>query len=845
MRDKRLRAWAGSEAGIPDLSISGTRSAPPRGVAVWRRAALWMGLGACLWAASGVASAAGAPAVDFNRDVRPILAENCFACHGPDAGQRKAGLRLDLREGALATLAAGLAAVVPGRPDAGTLMRRVASRTMPPPGSNKRLTDAQIALLRRWIGQGASYSRHWSFVPPVRPQIPRVRNPRWPVNAIDSFVLARLGRERLQPSSAAGRATLIRRVSLDLTGLPPNPSEVDAFLSDRSANAYEKVVDRLLASPRYGERMAWEWLDAARYADTNGYQGDRTRIMWPWRDWVIDAFNQNMPFDRFTVEQIAGDLLPNATLAQKIATGFNRNHMLNGEGGRIPEESRVDYVVDRVDTTSTVWLGLTLGCARCHDHKFDPLAQRDYYRLFAYFNNLPETGSVDRGGNANPVLSLPTPEQSTQMSALQERIRTAESRLPAAPVADRPGLQKEIDEARKAVQDLEKSVLTTMVMEERPQPRDTFLLVRGAYDRPGEKVTPGVPASLPGPASDAPPNRLGLARWLVDPANPLTSRVAVNRYWQMLFGTGLVKTAEDFGIQGERPSHPELLDWLAVEYRALGWDTKALLRLMVTSATYRQSSDFGFPISDFGLKTSASESAIRNPRSAISKSAIRNLLSIDPENRLLARASRFRLPSAVLRDQALFVGGLLVEKVGGAPVKPYQPAGIWEDATFGQIKYEQDRGDKLYRRSLYTFWRRIVGPTTLFDTASRQSCTVRQSRTNTPLHALTLLNDITFVEAARAFAQRVMKEGGSTQEERIDFAFRLAAARRATGQERRTLLRSLARLRAHYAADPAAALKLLSIGESPRDQSLDPVQHAAFTGLCSLVLNLDEVLSKE
>jgi hypothetical protein len=517
--------------------------------------------------------------------------------------------------------------------------------------------------------------------------------------------------------------------------------------------------------------------------------------------------------------------------------------MLNGEGGRIAEESRIDYVVDRVDTTATVWMGLTLGCARCHDHKYDPFTQREYYSLFAYYNNLPETGAVDRGGNANPVMLLPTPDQEKRRVELDEAIKAAEAKLAALPAEspDKAGAQKAVEDARKNRNNLENSILNVMVMEERPQPRETHILIRGAYDKPGDKVSYSTPATLNPLPAGAPPNRLALAKWLVDPANPLTARVTVNRLWAMVFGTGLVKTAEDFGVQGERPTHPELLDYLAVTFMkkptegqqdggtagfsdpivspsrrlALRWSQKALLRLLVTSETYKQSAN-----------------------------AAPALIARDPENRLHARGPRFRLSSAMLRDQALAVSGLLVEKQGGPPVKGYQPEGIWEDATFGQIKYVQDHGDALYRRSVYSFWRRIVGPTNLFDAGARQQCTVRLARTNTPLHALTLLNDVTYVEASRAFAQRVLTSGGGTDPERLNFAFRLATARRPSVGEAQVLLARLQRLRAQYGGDEAAAKKLLSVGESKRDVKLPAAEHAAWTGLCSLILNLDEVVSK-
>jgi hypothetical protein len=768
---------------------------------------------------SAAARADGGPPVEYNRDVLPILAENCFNCHGPDAAAVGAGLRLDQFAGATAERGGGRRPIVPGNRRESQVVRRIHGEggpLMPPPHSNKSLTGDQKRLLERWIAQGAAYQAHWAFVAPERPELPRVRNRRWERNPIDRFILARLERERLRPSPEADKATLLRRVTLDLTGLPPTPAELKAFLADRSRDAYEKVVDRLLSSPRYGERMVWEWLDAARYADTNGYQGDRTRNMWPWRDWVIRALNENMPFDQFTVEQLAGDLLPNPTQDQRIATGFNRNHMLNGEGGRIAEESRVDYVVDRVDTTSTVWLGLTVGCARCHDHKYDPVSQQEYYQLYAYFNNLPETGGVDYHGSARPVLPLPTPEQKERLETLRKSIAELEEQVKEAPEDQREALQKQLEEARTAHRQTEERVVAVMVMEERPEPRETFLLKRGAYDQYGDRVTPDVLDCLPPLPEGAPANRLALAQWLVDPAHPLTARVTVNRYWQTFFGTGLVKTSEDFGVQGEPPSHPELLDWLAREFVESGWNVKAMHRLLVTSAAYRQASK--------------STAALRER---------------DPENRLLARGPRHRLPSWMLRDQALSLSGLLVEKQGGPPVKTYQPPSVWEDATFGQIKFEPDSGESLYRRSLYTFWRRIVGPTNLFDTPARQTCVVRQDQTNSPLHALTLMNDVTYVEAARAFAQRLLQQADLTPEARVETAFREAVLRAPRRDERQILLAALERLRGHYAAAEEEAKQLLAVGESPRDETLDPVEHAAFTGLCNLILNLDEVISKE
>jgi mono/diheme cytochrome c family protein len=809
-----------------------------------------------------------AQAVEFNRDIRAIFSDNCYTCHGPSKGARKAGLRLDTEKGAFADLG-GYRAIIPGLPEQSPLWKRITAtnpkKHMPPPKSGKQLTAPQIELLRRWIVQGAKWQKHWAFLPPGRPAPSVVRDAGWPKNPIDTFILARLEREGLGPSPEASREGLIRRVTFDLTGLPPTPAEVDAFLADPSPDAYERVVDRLLASPRYGERMVLEWLDAARYSDTNGYQTDGTRAMWPWRDWVLAALNQNMPFDRFTVEQVAGDLLPKPTVAQKVATGFNRNHMLNGEGGRIAEESRVEYVVDRVETTSTVWLGLTAGCGRCHDHKYDPISQKEFYGLYAYFNNIAESGGVDRrNSTAAPVLELPSPEQAAKIAAQEKAVRDLEQRLGPVPdrvlagqarwergvradklpapvaaafkveagkrsaeqarvvtdyylgsVPERQALTKRLEAARKALTDLRNGVLITMVMEERPQPRDTFVLIRGVYDKYGPKVKPGIPACLPPLPAGAPNTRLGLARWLVDPANPLTARVAVNRAWQTFFGTGLVKTAEDFGSQGSPPSHPELLDWLAVEFRG-SWDVKALHRLIVTSATYRQSSR-----------------------------ATPGLLERDQDNRLLARAPRQRLSAFNLRDQALALSGLLVAKVGGPPVRPYQPPGIWEDFSFNQIRYTQDHGESLYRRSLYTFWRRSVGPPDLFDASARQVCTVRVARTNTPLHALVLLNDVAYVEAARVWAERLMKQGGRTPEERLALAFRMATARRPRAEELSVLVRGFQRALGQYRQDRAAALKLVSAGEYPRDPGLDVAELAAYASVASTILNLDEVISKE
>lgn len=802
--------------------------------------------------------------VDFAREVLPILSDYCFSCHGPDAKSRKGDLRLDRKEDALRTEAP---VIVAGQSAQSELIRRLLStdeaEVMPPPKFKKKLDARQVQILKQWIDQGAKWGNHWAFDKPQRPTPPKVRAPI--TNPIDAFIQARLMKEGMTLSPEADGTTLIRRVTLDLTGLPPTPAEVDAFLKDTSPQAYERLVDRLLASPRYGERMVWEWLDAARYADSNGYQGDGERTMWPWRDWAVKAFNDDMPFDRFTVTQIAGDLLPNATKEQKLATGFLRNHMINGEGGRIAAENRIDYVMDMTETVGTVWLGLTFNCCRCHDHKFDPLTQKEYYGLFAYFNQTPVDGG---GGNPQtpPVLEVMSPDQEAKLQATRADItkriaelEATEAKLfprekgkPITDAASTKGLPKEVLDALKVapaqrnraqlstiqkhyakpdpkyagqLQALESALGTrdgltqgiprVMVMEDIAKPRETFVLQKGIYTKPTEKVSAGVPKAVGSLPATAAANRLALAEWLVSRDNPLTARVTVNRLWQQFFGVGLVKTAEDFGIQGERPVHPELLDWLALEFIDCKWSTKALVRLIVTSSTYRQSSKVSPP----------------------------EMQEKDPQNRLLAHGPRYRMPSWMLRDQALAASGLLVEKVGGPPVRPYQPPGIWEEATFGTKRYTQDHGEALYRRSVYTFWRRIVAPTEFFDVATRQTCAVKPSRTNTPLHALVTLNDITFVEAARALAQQVLTTA-KDDDGRIDLAFRRVLARMPSERERQVLKAGLARLRTQY-ADPAVAKKLLAVGESPRDEKLSLTDHAAYTALCLTILNLDEALTKE
>jgi Protein of unknown function (DUF1553)/Protein of unknown function (DUF1549)/Planctomycete cytochrome C/Concanavalin A-like lectin/glucanases superfamily len=1066
--------------------------------------------------------------VDFDREVRPILSDTCFACHGPDEKQRMANLRLDETE-SLFNDRGGYKIIVPGDAAQSKLYQKISSKDpavrMPPVFANRTLTDAQIELIRRWIDQGAKWETHWAWRAPKRPQLPQVKDKSWPRNPVDNFILARLEREGLTPSPEADKATLLRRVTLDLTGLPPTLAELDSFLADKSPDAYEKRVDQLLASPHYGERMTMPWLDIARYADTHGYHIDSLREMWRWRDWVIKAYNQNMPYDQFTIKQIAGDLLPNATVDDRIATGFNRNHMIDFEGGAIPQEYHVEYVVDRVSTTGTAWLGITIGCARCHDHKFDPIKQKDFYRFFAFFNTMPERGLDGITGNAAPVLELPSPEQERQRADLDAQIaktlaaipekdmvalenewrakrlatmpappgegltahyefegnlrdtsghgldaeaargeviyddgqvgksaefsgetqvdfaaagdfdrnkpfalafwvqpdgtkpldliqkrdsspnwrgyeistddptfdgpqrprfslvirlasrwpddaievrtkehirfggsrhlalnddgtgrasglslyldgkpvqleavkdhltgsfrtdaplsvgnnktgkpfkgqlddlriydrtlsageaenlgvelpaRTLLAELQGKPVQeiamlqpDKPPaeadigmldkaqskeekaanelkahqarlsdyyLQNEAPESdcklyaqlkdlREQRQKLIESIPTTMVMTEMAKPRDTFILGRGQYDNPQEKVTPGVPSFLPPLPAGAAPNRLTLARWIVDPGNPLTARVAVNRYWQEYFGIGLVKTSEDFGSQGEPPSNPELLDWLATEFIRTGWDVKRMQRLIVTSATYRQSSK-----------------------------APRELVERDPENRLLARGPRFRLPAEEIRDSALAVSGLLSDKIGGPSVYPYQPKGIWEEMAFGEgfsaQSYTESTGADLYRRSMYTVWKRTVPPPALttFDAPDREKCTARRTPTNTPLQALVLLNDPTYVEAARALAQRMMKEGDSSPVDRVDFAFRLATARLPSPAEREVLVGSYNEQLQDFRTHRDDAAKLVAVGASKYDSRLDPSELAAWTTVASMILNLDETITKE
>ena len=1045
--------------------------------------------------------------IDFNRDVRPIL-DKCLSCHGHDPKAIRAGLRLDNREGAIKRLEDGKQAIVPGHPELSALIQRINAKEkadlMPPLSSNRILSESDKTTLSEWVAEGAEYKPHWAFVRPVRPPAPKVSQGTWPRNSIDNFVLEKLESEGLKPSPEADKASLLRRVSLDLTGLPPTPAELHAYRADLSPNAYETVVARLLASPRYGERMAMDWVDCARYADSNGYQNDYERYQYRWRDWVIDAFNQNMPYDEFTVDQLAGDLLPHPTLDQLIATGFNRNNRTNSEGGAIPEEWLTEYVIDRVETTSAVWLGLTTGCARCHDHKYDPISQKEFYSMYSYFNNLPESViGPEAAINYAPTIKAPYPAQEKELARLSAKLDSLESQssqaiaahmleaqampfpeeirprlakgriaeyrlgenpagigvgvaapinfgtiktdlgrstgairtddksyaelgkigdfewnapfsygvwikregsegsplsrmddasgyrgwdlhfidgklamhlihqwpenaikvvaksavpkgewvhvmatydgsgkakgvhlyvngasvpfdtaadtlnattlttagarigrrtpgavftgevddpvlysreltpaeaaqladvspakpLLAVPAAKRTYTQRKVitrewlrandpafrllDEAlaetERQKQTLDAQIPTVMVMREMPKPRDAYILIRGQYDKHGAKVTAGIPAFLlPGaviennrplqrmvpPGSEAdggtnravtlnsPNNRLTLAKWIVSPENPLTARVTVNRMWERLFGTGIVETSEDFGTRSSFPSHPELFDWLATELLKENWNLKALWKEMVMSATYRQASDI-------------------SP----------HLLALDPANRLLARGPRFRLPAEVVRDQAMFAGGYLAEKIGGRSVRPYQPAGVWDETggLNGNLhNYKADTGSGLYRRSLYTIWKRTAPPPdmVLFDVPSREICRVRRARTDTPLQALVLMNDVTYLEAARGLAQRVLREGGPTPASRIDLAFRLLLSRDPTLEETRILKASIERRIARYRENPATARALLKQGEIRIDPKTDQCELAAYMMAASTILNMDETVTK-
>jgi hypothetical protein len=772
----------------------------------------------------------GAPGIDFNRQIRPLLAKSCFKCHGQDDGKRAASLRLDRREAAVTARGANAPAIVPGRPEASPFVTRIdhntPARRMPPPSTGLELTSAQRTLLREWVRQGANYSEHWSFVPPVRPRQPVLTGSAaeraWPRGPIDRFVLARLQASGLKPQAEADRFALLRRVSLDLRGLPPTREEVDAFARDTFPGAYERAVDRFLADPAYGERWARMWLDLARYADSAGLGSDPLRTIWGYRDWVIDAFNRNLSFDQFTIEQLAGDLLPGATVEQRMATAFHRNTMTNTEGGTDDEEWRVAAVRDRVDTTLQVWMGLTMGCAKCHSHKYDPVTQREYYQFYSYFNQTADNDQPDE----RPLLTLPSPDLEARQKTIDAEIAELKRELDPGAAKERPN-EARSKELRDRIARLEKErpalpTVPVMVELDEKSRRVTHTMVKGNYRDAGEKVDPAVPAAFHALPADAPPNRLGIARWLVDRANPLTARVAVNRFWAQLFGAGLVLTEEDFGTQGELPTHPELLDWLALEFRegAAGgkpWDVKGLLRVLVTSATYRQTS-----------RVSA------------------EALARDPNNRLFSRGPRVRLEAEMVRDQALAIAGLLSKKMKGPSVYPPQPAGLWQAAFNGQRTWPTSTGEDRYRRGLYTFWRRTVPYPSMatFDAPSREICTIRRIRTNTPLQAFVTLNDPVYVEAAQALARRVLKEGGSTAEERARFALSLCLARPLRAGETQPVLALLESELAHFRGRPEEARKMATEPLGALPDGADAAELAAWTVVANTLLNLDAVLTK-
>ena len=1023
-------------------------------------------------------------ALAFNRDIRPILSEHCFQCHGPDAQQRQGDLRLDLYQDALQAGQSGNLAIVPGQASKSEVWARIHSQdpelVMPPPQTGKPLTPGQIERIGKWIDQGAAYQGHWAFIPPTRPSVPLADLAENYPNPIDRFLLEKLRAQGFEFSVQASKETLLRRVTLDLIGLAPTLEQIDAFLADTSEDAYAKVVDRLLSSPHYGERMAIGWLDLARYADSNGFQIDSSRQQWPWRDWVIDAFNNNMPYDQFTIEQIAGDMLPEASLSQRVASGFNRNHRLNGEGGIIAEEWRVETVIDRVETTGTTWLALTLNCCRCHDHKYDPITQKEFYSLFSYFNNVAESGTLQgESRNTDPVLSVPTSEQQHQVAGYEKQIQQAQEALaqaeaniavlmepwetqfkktiasnqptwntldpssakarsqavltrqpdgtfvvsgenptfdvyeiqaplaagpltgillecftdpslpqqslgrypngnfvltrieaivttPANASANAPGItakfseakadysQKDwdisntvqgnagrgwavdgptrketcramflldspievpenstitirlvqetlgqhnigrfrlattglakstvaitgtqipdsiqttlatprterseeqrkelenyyrkaaegpiqqalraVEETKKKLADFKASWPTVMVMQEIPKPREAFVLVRGEYDKRGDRVDASLPKALPAMPADQPNNRLGLARWIASPENPLTTRVWVNRMWEKFMGHGIVKTTENFGSQADWPSHPELLDWLAIEWTnptviqevagkpVHAWDIKGLQKLIVMSRAYQQST------------------------SLIGKE---KLYEADPENRWLGRGPRFRLSGEILRDQALQASGLLTPKIGGPSVKPYMPDGVWDETSvYGDLRnYKHDTDDRLYRRSLYTVWKRTAAPPTmlLFDAPSREICIVKRSRTNTPLQALSLLNEVTYVEAARKLAERMVRHSETTVAEKLKFGFRTVTGRTPSDLELKLLEESWNEDRAYYGANLQQAEQLTQIGES-KSQVESIADLAAYTLAGNVLLNLDEVITRE
>ncbi|MEX2233646.1 MAG: PSD1 and planctomycete cytochrome C domain-containing protein [Cyclobacteriaceae bacterium] len=738
--------------------------------------------------------------VDFNFHIRPILSDRCFKCHGPDANQRKADLRLDTEAGLFQVLRENKRAhvITPGNSAASELYRRLmiedTSQVMPPPVSNLLITDREKKLIRKWIDQGAIYQKHWAFISPENRQPPEVGSD-WVVNAIDRFILTGMQKYNLEPNSEADKERLLKRVSFDLTGLPPPIKSQESFLNDPSPDAYEKLVEELLRSPHYGEKMAISWLDAARYADSHGYQDDGLRTMWPWRDWVIHAFNENYPFDKFLTWQLAGDLLQNPTKEMLLATGFNRNHKISEEVGIIEEEYRIEYATDRTNTFGKTFLALTMECAKCHDHKYDPISQKEYYGTFAFFNQINEKGLI--GEFVNGV-------QQECLAATPNMVITDD----------------DVKAMLNFINKKEKGHVSVMVMRDSTVKRATHVLVRGAYDVKGEQVDFHVPQTIyPYDSTRLPKNRLGLARWLTDKGHPLTARVFVNRIWQEFFGTGIVKTSGDFGMQGELPSHPELLDWLAVDFISNGWNIKRLVKQIVMSSTYRQSAE------------------ITNRK-----------LAADPENVYLSHAPRLRLSSELIRDHVLASSGLLVREIGGPSVKPYQPEGIWELSTSGRgdlANYIQDHGDKLYRRGMYNFIKRTAPPPgmLMFDASNRDQCEVRRISTNTPLQALIMMNDPMVLEASRVLAQRLIIENLS-DEARISKAFRLIICRETTKKELDLLQTFYAEEKEYFETIPTTAARKLKVGEFKQIDTGDIPATAALMQVITTLYNTDEAITR-
>lgn len=770
---------------------------------VWSWLGIYLLAGILLLHACGESGSAGEDGsipdqISYNLHIRPILSDNCFACHGPDANKREAGLRLDIEEDAFKTLQDNPQAhtIVRGNVKRSEVYLRIvsndANEQMPPPESNLALTDYQVRLIEKWIKQGAVYEPHWAFTPPQSAALPKVKSTSWVRNEIDYFILKEQENRRLVPNKEADKETLLRRLSLDLTGLPPSLDLMERFMADNSPEAYESLVDELLASKAYGEKMAVHWMDVARYADSHGYQDDNFRSQWPWRDWVIHAFNKNLPYDQFITWQLAGDLLPDPTKEQILATGFNRNHKITEEGGVIDEEYRVEYVVDRTNTFGKAIIGITMECAQCHDHKYDPISQKDYFQLYAFFNNIREVGHESNIGGPNTYAKHP-------------KIEITEE--------DLSGILSFINKT-------DTLGLIVSVMGDLDSIRPTHILERGVYDSPGELVQPAMPSSILGFSDDLPKNRIGLVQWLFDQNNPLTSRVFVNRIWKEVFGKGLVETVGDFGMQGDLPTHPELLDWLAVDFRENGWDIKRLIKQLVTSATYRQSAALSTP-------------------------------NVDPSNAFYTRAPRERIKAEFVKDLVMASSGLLFSEVGGPSVKPYQPPGLWESAASSGAKngllgtYIQDTGNDLYRRGLYTFIKRTLPPPSMiiFDASNRDTCEPERATTNTPLQALLMMNDPMVLEASRVLAARLMEQEGSLQL-KLEKAFRLIVNRIPSSAEIQILNTHYQDQIEDFSLNPEEAKKILEVGEYPQTTKIDTVQQAALMQVISLMYNLEETLMK-